>query len=470
METSEATLPPAHGRRDAGPRRRADRDDAHRLRGDGADGRLLPAGRLAPRHGGRVRGRRQAEHLVAERPPRRRGHRRRHRRLLDRPPRRARALPPAEVAPLQPRAPAPRPRLLREARRQDDHPRALHADRPDVRPGRRRNGRDGVPAIRFVQRDRRISLGRLDDSDRLLPRPLRLGAQEHRARNPGRGLSLHPARDHRVRARVAEEGDASWSAGARPAAGPRRGDPRRDTRTRKTGASGAPADSQPRETSSQEPGHVGGVRTIVLGHPPRDVQRRGGRRRPGRRPASSLPPGQTGESRRCAAGLGRTPRAGSRHRATGSRARGRRGRRRSWTGRAPPPTGCAGSAPKTPPVRGRRGARRSRRRRSHPGRGGIGPGSGAGPFRGPRHQQRGRFEGQQQGLELAAVHHVLPSILYAGPGEKVSREVGRRVARSAPLCLFRSFRIPSRHGDRSDSRLSSGPHLASGRNAPVRTP
>ncbi len=51
-------------------------------------------------------------------------------------------------------------RVLRAPWRQGDRPRPLHADRPDVRPVRRRRGRDDVPVVCVLQRHRRRRLGR----------------------------------------------------------------------------------------------------------------------------------------------------------------------------------------------------------------------------------------------------------------------------------------------------------------------
>ncbi len=136
----------------------------------------------------------KSEHLVAEHSPRRRRHRGGHGRLLDRAEGRPGSLQPSPLPLLQPRAPEARPRFLREARRQDDHPRPLHADRPDVRAGRGRHGEDGVPPLRGVQRRRRVRVGRLDDPDRVLPGAVRLGEEEHRDRDRDRRVRVDPAR------------------------------------------------------------------------------------------------------------------------------------------------------------------------------------------------------------------------------------------------------------------------------------
>ncbi len=57
------------------------------------------------------------------------------------------------------RAPDQDARVLREARRQDDHHRALHADRADVRAGGGGRGGDDLPQLRDLQRRRRARCG-----------------------------------------------------------------------------------------------------------------------------------------------------------------------------------------------------------------------------------------------------------------------------------------------------------------------
>ena len=58
-------------------------------------------------------------------------------------------------------APAASPRILREVRRPHDHPGAVHPDRPDIRPVRRRHRQDELFPFRPLQRGRRRRLGPL---------------------------------------------------------------------------------------------------------------------------------------------------------------------------------------------------------------------------------------------------------------------------------------------------------------------
>ncbi len=130
-----------------------------RLPRDGARRDAIPPGRLAPLRGGDVRGARLALAVGPLRAPLRGRRPRRHRELLDREEdrpegvHRLRSLPEAG-APPEDRG------VLREARPEDDHPRPLRADHPDLRPVRRGRRVDELPRLPRLQRHRRRGVGR----------------------------------------------------------------------------------------------------------------------------------------------------------------------------------------------------------------------------------------------------------------------------------------------------------------------
>jgi hypothetical protein len=166
----------------ADPRGRLSRGRRARLRRVGPADRLLPPRRQPPLH-------RRVPRLaggVADHPPGapllRGGGAGRQHRLRDRPWPRAAALRAIRLAPLPPRASGARRGLLRAARRQGDRPRALRPGGAHLRPGRRRGGRDAVPAVHRLQRPRWVPLGGGGCRGRVLPRQ----------RYPGR-RSLSPA-------------------------------------------------------------------------------------------------------------------------------------------------------------------------------------------------------------------------------------------------------------------------------------
>ena len=134
-----------------------------RLRGDRPGRHAVPARRLAAVRRGRAAAA-GALNVAAARAADRRGGPRRRRQLRDRPGRRAARLSarptarPARTA-AQPRAPAAHARLLREVRRQGDHPRPFRADRADVRAVRRGRRRDDLADVRALQRRRRDRSG-----------------------------------------------------------------------------------------------------------------------------------------------------------------------------------------------------------------------------------------------------------------------------------------------------------------------
>ena len=132
--------------------------------------------------------------------PDRRGHRRQRHRLLHRAQGGAGPLQPAELAAVPARAPHPDPRVLRAARRQDDHPRAVHADRPHVRPRRRRRRRHDLPPLRDLQRRRRDPVDHVDDASRASSSAGSIPDLEKRIhlRRRGGDLPVAAARDHRV--------------------------------------------------------------------------------------------------------------------------------------------------------------------------------------------------------------------------------------------------------------------------------
>ena len=114
------------------------------LRRDGAGGHAVPAGRLAALRGRRRRGpSRVADPARIDRAlARRRGGAGRRRQLRDRLLRRPARLFAGRLLAAEQEAPAARPRVLRGIRRHHDHPGAVHPDRPDVRPVRRRHRQD----------------------------------------------------------------------------------------------------------------------------------------------------------------------------------------------------------------------------------------------------------------------------------------------------------------------------------------
>ena len=95
-------------------------------------------------------------------------------------------------------APAARPAVLRQVRRQGDHPGPLRADRPHLRPLRGRHRQDEIPQVLRLQRRRRRGLGADLRPGRPSLRRNRAGQEELRAGHGGHRPDFGDADGRRV--------------------------------------------------------------------------------------------------------------------------------------------------------------------------------------------------------------------------------------------------------------------------------